>query len=48
MVKALRGRVVEERWFSQTVTEVNGCVLRLGLMEAEFHWRKHESEDEFF
>jgi len=39
---------VEDQWFNQTLTQVNDCVVRLGVMEGEFHWHKHEEEDEFF
>jgi mannose-6-phosphate isomerase-like protein (cupin superfamily) len=37
-----------EKWFNQTLTSVNGSVVRLGIVEGEFHWHKHEQEDEFF
>jgi mannose-6-phosphate isomerase-like protein (cupin superfamily) len=37
-----------EKWFNQTLTKVNESVVRLGIVEGEFHWHKHESEDEFF
>jgi mannose-6-phosphate isomerase-like protein (cupin superfamily) len=39
---------VKDRWFNQTLTRVNDCVVRLGVMEGEFHWHKHDNEDEFF
>ncbi len=38
----------KEKWFNQTLTKVNESVVRLGIVEGEFHWHKHESEDEFF
>jgi mannose-6-phosphate isomerase-like protein (cupin superfamily) len=37
-----------EPWFNQTLTTVNDAVVRLGLLEGEFHWHKHDEEDEFF
>jgi mannose-6-phosphate isomerase-like protein (cupin superfamily) len=37
-----------EPWFNQTLTTVNDSVVRLGVIEGEFHWHKHEHEDEFF
>jgi mannose-6-phosphate isomerase-like protein (cupin superfamily) len=37
-----------EPWFNQTLTTVNDSVVRLGILEGEFHWHKHEAEDEFF
>ncbi len=39
---------VEEPWFNQTLCRVNDCVVRLGVMQGEFHWHKHDEEDEFF
>lgn len=38
----------EERWFNQTLCQVNDCVVRLGVVRGEFHWHKHDEEDEFF
>jgi mannose-6-phosphate isomerase-like protein (cupin superfamily) len=37
-----------EAWFNQTLSEVNDCVVRLGIVRGEFHWHKHDKEDEFF
>ena len=37
-----------EPWFNQTLTTVNDAVVRLGVIEGDFHWHKHETEDEFF
>jgi mannose-6-phosphate isomerase-like protein (cupin superfamily) len=37
-----------ERWWNQTLCGVNDCVVRLGVFEGEFHWHKHDREDEFF
>jgi len=37
-----------EPWFNQTLTTVNDSVVRLGIIEGDFHWHKHEHEDEFF
>lgn len=37
-----------EPWFNQTLTQVNDCVVRLGIIEGEYHWHKHDSEDECF
>lgn len=39
---------VEEEWFNQTLVRVNDCVVRLGVMQGEFHWHHHDEEDEFF
>jgi mannose-6-phosphate isomerase-like protein (cupin superfamily) len=38
----------KDKWFNQTLTEVNGSVVRVGIVEGEYHWHKHENEDEFF
>ena len=35
-------------WFNQTLTKVNDSVVRLGVIEGDFHWHKHDVEDEFF
>ena len=37
-----------EPWFNQTLTTVNDSVVRLGIIEGEFHWHKHDDQDEFF
>lgn len=37
-----------EPWFNQTLCRVNDCVVRLGILKGEFHWHKHDEEDEFF
>ena len=37
-----------EPWFNQTLTTVNDCVVRLGILDGDFHWHKHDAEDEFF
>ena len=35
-------------WFNQTLCRVNDSVVRLGIIHGEFHWHKHDLEDEFF
>jgi mannose-6-phosphate isomerase-like protein (cupin superfamily) len=37
-----------EPWFNQTLTSVNDAVVRLGIIEGDFHWHKHDDQDEFF
>jgi mannose-6-phosphate isomerase-like protein (cupin superfamily) len=37
-----------EPWSNQTLTQVNDSVVRLGVVEGDFHWHKHDAEDEFF
>jgi mannose-6-phosphate isomerase-like protein (cupin superfamily) len=46
-VQALADRV-EDLWYNQTLVRVNDCVVRLGVMQGEFHWHHHDEEDEFF
>ena len=36
------------KWFNQTLTKVNDSVVRIGIVEGDYHWHKHEEEDEFF
>jgi mannose-6-phosphate isomerase-like protein (cupin superfamily) len=36
------------KWFNQTLCQVNESVVRLGVVEGEYHWHKHENDDEFF
>ncbi len=37
-----------DRWWNQTLTRVNDCVVRMGVIQGEYHWHKHDDEDEFF
>ena len=39
---------VKDKWFNQTLTQVNESVVRVGIVEGEYHWHKHENDDEFF
>ena len=44
-------KVIEEStkdWQNLSLCEVNDCVVRLGVIHGEFHWHKHDDEDEFF
>ena len=38
----------QDQWFNQTLSKVNDCVVRIGVMQGEFHWHHHDNEDEFF
>lgn len=38
----------EDRWYNQTLCQVNGSVIRLGVMQGEYHWHKHDDDDELF
>jgi mannose-6-phosphate isomerase-like protein (cupin superfamily) len=46
-VEAL-ARSVTDQWYNQTLCRVNDSVVRLGVMQGEYHWHKHDSDDEFF
>ena len=35
-------------WYNQTLCQVDESVVRLGVVKGEYHWHKHENEDEFF
>lgn len=37
-----------DRWYNQTLCKVNDSVVRLGILHGEYHWHKHDKEDEFF
>jgi mannose-6-phosphate isomerase-like protein (cupin superfamily) len=40
---------VEEPWYNQTLIQVGDLLVRLGVMQGdEFHWHKHDEQDEFF
>jgi mannose-6-phosphate isomerase-like protein (cupin superfamily) len=38
----------EYKWFNQTLCQVNGSVVRMAVIEGEYHWHKHDNNDEFF
>ena len=37
-----------DHWSNQTLTQVDGSVVRLGIVQGEFHWHQHDNEDELF
>ncbi|HZR17480.1 MAG TPA: cupin domain-containing protein [Verrucomicrobiae bacterium] len=37
-----------DQWYNQTLCRVNDSVVRLGVMQGEYHWHKHDHDDEFF
>src|SRR5579863_3463260 len=52
-----QGEVIDEqalsdacqyKWYNQTLCKVNGSVVRLGVVQGEYHWHKHDNDDEFF
>jgi mannose-6-phosphate isomerase-like protein (cupin superfamily) len=38
----------EFKWFNQTLCKVNDSVVRVGVVEGEYHWHKHDEDEEFF
>jgi mannose-6-phosphate isomerase-like protein (cupin superfamily) len=36
------------QWYNQTLCQVNASVVRLGVVQGEYHWHKHDDDDEFF
>lgn len=38
----------KDKWFNQTLTKLNDSVVRIGIVEGEYHWHKHDNDDEFF
>lgn len=41
-------KACKDTWFNQTLTQVNDSVVRVGIVEGEYHWHKHDKDDEFF
>src|SRR5437879_6092982 len=39
---------VTDPWYNQTLIAVGDVLVRLGVMQGEFHWHKHDEQDEFF
>ena len=38
----------KDKWYNQTLCQVNDSVVRLGILQGEYHWHKHDIDDEFF
>ena len=36
------------KWYNQTLCQVNGSVVRMGVFQGEYHWHQHTDDDEFF
>jgi len=41
-------KATKEKWSNQTLIKVNDSVVRIGIVEGEFHWHKHDNDDDFF
>jgi len=37
-----------DKWYNQTLCQVNDSVVRLGVVLGKYHWHKHDNDDEFF
>jgi mannose-6-phosphate isomerase-like protein (cupin superfamily) len=37
-----------KKWQNMSLCTVNNSIIRLAVIEGEFHWHKHDKEDEFF
>ena len=45
---AALAKACKDRWYNQTLCQVNDSVVRLGVLQGEYHWHKHDRDDEFF
>jgi mannose-6-phosphate isomerase-like protein (cupin superfamily) len=39
---------VRDAWYNQTLACVNESIVRVGVMQGEYHWHEHTDDDEFF
>ena len=39
---------VTDTWYNQTLARINDSVVRLGVMQGEYHWHEHADDDELF
>jgi mannose-6-phosphate isomerase-like protein (cupin superfamily) len=39
---------VRHPWYNQTLARVNDSVVRLAVIQGEYHWHRHDADDEFF
>src|SRR5437660_3486261 len=37
-----------DKLYNQTLCKVNDSIVRLGVVQGEYHWHKHDNDDEFF
>jgi hypothetical protein len=37
-----------DKWYNQTLCQVNDSVVRLAVIQGEYHWHEHSDIDEFF
>src|SRR5262245_1343565 len=48
LVQGQKLTACRDKWYNQTLCKVNDSVVRLGVMQGEYHWHKHDRDDEFF
>ena len=41
-------KVCKDKWYNQTLCKVNDSVVRMAVIEGEYHWHEHSDNDEFF
>jgi mannose-6-phosphate isomerase-like protein (cupin superfamily) len=41
-------KACQDKWYNQTLCQVNDSIVRLGIVQGEYHWHKHDDEDELF
>jgi len=46
-VKAL-AEAAPQTWYNQTLCKVNESVVPVAVIQGEYHWHKHDADDEFF
>ena len=37
-----------DKWYNQTLCKVNDSVVRMAVVQGEYHWHEHKDIDEFF
>jgi len=37
-----------DKWYNQTLCKVNDSVVRMAVVQGEYHWHEHKEIDEFF
>ncbi len=37
-----------DKWYNQTLCKVNDSVIRMAVVQGEYHWHEHNDIDEFF
>ena len=40
--------VCTDKWYNQTLCQVNDSVVRMAVVQGDYHWHEHKEIDEFF